>query len=106
LRIVFNGPRRSIDQPPSGFYGQPLWNMNFKLLLKTVFVILVLLLLVLMGMYNQDTITFTLPPMLKQHIKLPAALMFFAFFAVGLLTGTILTAGGKRGGSKSVSAGK
>ena len=80
--------------------------MNFKLLFKTLFVILVLLLLVLMGMYNQDSIGFTLPPLLKQRIKLPAALMFFAFFAVGLLTGTILTAGGRRGGSKSVSTGK
>ena len=74
--------------------------MNFKLLAKTLFVIVVLLLLVLMGMYNRDGITFTLPPLLTQKIRQPAALMFFAFFAVGVLTGTILTAGTKKGGSK------
>ena len=61
-----------------------------------------LLLLVLMGMHNQDYINFSLPPLLKTRISQPAALMYFAFFAVGVLTGTILTAGGKRGGkSKS-----
>jgi uncharacterized integral membrane protein len=76
--------------------------MDFKLLLKTLFVIVVLLLLVLMGMHNREYIWFTLPPLLEQKIKQPAALMFFAFFAVGVLTGTILTAGGKKGGSKSV----
>ncbi len=75
--------------------------MNYKLLAKTLFVILVLLLLVLMGMHNRETINFTLPPLLKQKISQPAAIMFFAFFAVGVLTGTILTAGTKKGGSRS-----
>jgi uncharacterized integral membrane protein len=75
--------------------------MNSKLLAKTLFVIVVLLLLVLMGMHNRELISFTLPPILVQKIKQPAAIMFFAFFAVGVLTGTILTAGGKKGGGKS-----
>ena len=75
--------------------------MNFKLLAKTLFVIVVLLLLVLMGMHNREFISFTLPPLLEQKIKQPAAIMFFAFFAVGVLTGTVLTAGGKKGGGKS-----
>jgi uncharacterized integral membrane protein len=74
--------------------------MNAKLLAKTLFVIVVLLLLVLMGMHNRESIFFTLPPLLEQKIKQPAALMFFAFFAVGVLTGTILTAGTKKGGGK------
>jgi uncharacterized integral membrane protein len=77
--------------------------MNAKLLFKTIFLIVVLLLLVLMGMHNQDYINFSLPPLLKTRISQPAALMYFAFFAVGVLTGTILTAGGKRGGGKSKS---
>jgi uncharacterized integral membrane protein len=73
--------------------------MNAKVILKTIFLIVVLLLLVLMGMHNQTTITFTLPPLLTKTISQPAALMYFGFFAVGVLTGTILTAGGgKRGG--------
>ena len=76
--------------------------MNLKLLLKTLFLIAVLLMLVLMGMHNKEIISFTLPPLLAQKIKQPAAIMFFAFFAVGVLTGTILTAGlGSKGGGKS-----
>jgi uncharacterized integral membrane protein len=73
--------------------------MSFKLLLKTLFFILVLLLLVLMGMNNRGTVNFTLPPLVKSVIQAPAALMYYAFFAVGVLTGTIMTAGGgKKGG--------
>jgi uncharacterized integral membrane protein len=77
--------------------------MNAKLLLKTLFIILVALLLVLMGMNNHHNIDFTLPPILNRVIQQPAALMYLAFFAVGLLTGTIMTAGrGKKaGGIKS-----
>ena len=78
--------------------------MNAKLLLKTLFFILVLLLLVLMGMHNRGTVDFTLPPLIQQVIRQPAALMYFAFFAVGVLTGTVLTAGTGKGGSKSVKA--
>lgn len=77
--------------------------MNAKLLLKTIFFILVLLLLVLMGMHNRGFVDFTLPPLLERTIKQPAALMYFAFFAVGVLTGTIMTAGG---GKKSGKASK
>ena len=72
--------------------------MNAKLLFKTIFLIAILLLLVLMGMHNRETISFTLPPLMKQTISQPAAIMYFGFFAVGVLTGTVLTAGGKRGG--------
>jgi len=59
------------------------------------------LLLVLMGMNNHHKIDLTLPPFLTRVIQQPAALMYLAFFAVGLLTGTIMTAGGggKKGGS-------
>jgi uncharacterized integral membrane protein len=79
--------------------------MNAKLLLKTVFMIVVLLLLVLMGMNNQQKIDFSLPPLVKENLRQPAAIMYFGFFAVGILTGTILTAGGggKRGGSSGKS---
>jgi uncharacterized integral membrane protein len=78
--------------------------MNARLLLKTVFMILVLLLLVLMGMHNRGTINFILPPLLTTSISQPAAIMYFGFFAIGFLTGTVLTAGGggrKGGGGKA-----
>ena len=76
--------------------------MNVKLFLKTLFFIVILLLLVLMGMHNRGVVDFTLPPLLDKVIKQPAALMYYAFFAIGVLTGTIMTAGnGKKGGAKA-----
>ena len=75
--------------------------MNVRLLLKTLFVIVVLLLLVLMGMNNRQWIGFSLPPLIPRKIEQPAALMYFAFFAVGVLTGTIITAGGGKLGKSS-----
>jgi len=80
--------------------------MNAKLLFKTLFFIVILLLLVLMGMYNQSRVEFTLPPIMSKIIQQPAALMYFAFFAVGVLTGTVLTAGKKGSGGSSKSGGK
>jgi uncharacterized integral membrane protein len=84
-------------------YRDPDLTMNSKLLLKTVFLMLVLLLLVLMGMYNRGRVDFLLPPLINKQITLPSALMYFAFFAGGVLTGTILTVGsGSKGkGGKS-----
>lgn len=76
--------------------------MNAKLLFKTVFLIIVLLFLVLMGMNNRGTVSFSLPPVLPKDVSQPAAIMYFAFFAIGFLSGTVLTAGGgKGGGSKT-----
>ena len=73
--------------------------MNAKLLLKTTFLMIVLLLLVIMGMHNQRLVPFILPPLVKHPVSQPAAIMYFGFFAVGVLTGTVLTAGaGKKGG--------
>ena len=75
--------------------------MNMKLILKTLFLIFVLLFLVLLGMDNQHNIKFAMPRILtKKNIELPAAIMYYTFFAIGLLTGTILTAG-KKGGAKT-----
>lgn len=75
--------------------------MNAKLFFKTVFLIAILLLLVLMGMNNRKTVELSLPPLLPKTQEMPAAIMYFGFFGVGVLTGTILTAGGKRGGSRT-----
>lgn len=66
--------------------------MNIIMLLKTVFVTAVLLLLVLIGLYNNAPVDFKLPP-LTAEVKQPAALMYFAFFGVGLLTGAVLSIG-------------
>ena len=77
-------------------------HMNAKLLFKTLFLMLVLLLLVIMGMNNRSKVSFALPPILPKAITQPAAIMYFTFFAVGVITGTVLTAGGgKKSGSSS-----
>lgn len=75
--------------------------MSTRLLLKTLFFIMVLFLLVLMGMHNRNNVDFMLPPFLKQAIQQPAALMYFAFFAIGVLTGAIFSVGPGREGGKS-----
>src|SRR4029434_8000602 len=77
--------------------------MNAKLFFKTVFLIAILLLLVIMGMNTRKTVELSLPPLLPKTQEMPAAIMYFGFFGVGVLTGTILTAGGNRGGSRAKS---
>ena len=76
--------------------------MNAKLLFKTIFLILVALLLVLMGMNNQGSVALSLPPLIHKSLSQPAAIMYVGFFGLGFLSGAILTAGsGKKGGGKS-----
>ena len=67
--------------------------MNMILLIKTGFVMAVFFLLVLMGVNNRNPVDFNFPPVLSQVVQQPAALMYFGFFAVGVLTGTVLTFG-------------
>ena len=55
-----------------------------------------------MGMINRQTVSLSLPPILPNTQKMPAAIMYFAFFAVGVLSGTLLVAG-KKGGASSKS---
>ena len=77
--------------------------MNAKLMFKTIFVILVALLLVLMGMNNKGDASLTLPPLISKVITQPACIMYVGFFGLGLLSGVIIIAGGgkKGGGGKS-----
>jgi len=67
--------------------------MNVTMLIKMVFVTAIFLLLVLMGVHNRALVDFNLPPLVTQGIQQPAALMYFAFFAVGLVTGAVLNTG-------------
>jgi uncharacterized integral membrane protein len=76
--------------------------MNWKLLLKTLFLIAILLLLVIMGMNNAESVSLKMPPLFSKPQSMPAAFMYFAFFAIGVLSGTVLTAG-RKGGGKSKS---
>jgi len=74
--------------------------MNFKLVLKTLLIIAVLVLLVLMGMKNQQDTILSLPPILPKALHLEAAFMYVGFFGFGFLIGTLMMAGGKKGASR------
>jgi uncharacterized membrane protein YciS (DUF1049 family) len=63
-------------------------------LIKLLFATAIFALLVLIGVYNRTEVDFNLPPLMAQVVKQPAALMYFAFFAVGLITGAVLSLGG------------
>jgi len=79
--------------------------MNAKLIFKTLFLIVIALILVIMGMNNKASAQLSLPPLLSKAVTQPAAIMYIGFFGLGLLSGTVLTAGGgkKSGGGSSSS---
>ncbi len=68
--------------------------MNVTSLIKLLFATAILSLLVLIGVNNRDLVVFKLSPLMTQVVQQPAALMYFGFFAVGLVTGAILSIGG------------
>ena len=77
--------------------------MNIKLILKTLFIIAVLALLVILGRSNPGSASLNMP-LLKEPFKLEAAYMYYGFFAVGFLCGTIMMSGGKKGGGAAKSS--
>ncbi len=78
--------------------GRAEQSMNTKLLLRMLFLIAVLLLLVLMGMNNRQSVQLSMSPLFDKTPKVPAALMYFGFFALGVVSGAMIVAG-KKGGS-------
>jgi uncharacterized integral membrane protein len=78
--------------------------MNFKLIFKALLIIAVLALLVVLGMYNRQTVILSIPKSWGPQQSLPAALMYYIFFGVGFLVGAVMMAGGGKkssGSSKS-----
>ena len=75
--------------------------MNIIMLIKTVFVTAILLLLVLIGLNNSAPVDFNLPLLFSSAVKQPAAIMYFAFFAVGLLTGAVMSIGMRKSSRQS-----
>jgi uncharacterized integral membrane protein len=65
-------------------------------LIKTVFGTAVLLLLVMIGLNNRAPVDFSLPPLVNSVVQQPAALMYMVFFAVGLISGAILSLGSRK----------
>ena len=76
----------------------------FKAVIKTIALLFILFVMLYVGMNNTHAIDFHFPiagTTAKEPIHASAALIYFGIFAVGVLAGTILTAG--VGGQKSES---
>jgi len=73
-----------------------LLRMSFKVLLRSIVFLLILFVMLYVGMNNTESISFSFPIAFSKSIREPAALVFFGVFAVGVLGGTLLHAGGGR----------
>jgi uncharacterized integral membrane protein len=69
--------------------------MKAIMFLKLSIVTAIVLLLVLIGLNNSAPIDFKLPPVMAGVVTQPAALMYFGFFSVGVVTGAILCIPGR-----------
>jgi len=63
---------------------------------KVIFILAVLLFMVIMGMSNRESVNFEL--INRQIGTLPAAILYFIFFGVGLISGAVLAVGWRRSG--------
>jgi hypothetical protein len=80
-------------------------SMNAKLFLRAFVILLLLFVVLYIGMENRHRIDFYFPILLEKKVTQPAALLYFAMFAIGLIAGMVLNAGGG-GSSKGDGAGK
>lgn len=75
----------------------------FKIVVKTVLLLGILFVVLYVGMNNTHQIAFNFPvagTSGQKPIQASAAVIFFVMFAIGLLAGTILNAGGGKAGAK------
>jgi len=63
---------------------------------RVLFILAVLLFMVIMGMSNRETVNFELVN--REIGALPAAILYFIFFGVGLVSGAVLAVGWRRSG--------
>jgi uncharacterized integral membrane protein len=68
--------------------------MNIKLFLRTLVFLAILFVMLYVGMNNLQPIRFSFPIASDKAVEQPAALIFFGIFAVGVLAGVVLGAGG------------
>jgi len=71
--------------------------MSFKSVFKSVVFLAILFAMLYVGMNNPQKIDFSFPIVFQKKITESAALIYFGVFAVGVLAGTVLTAGGGKG---------
>lgn len=77
--------------------------MTAKMFLRAAVFLLMLFAVLYTGMHNTHRIDFYFPVVFAKKVAAPAAIIFFALFAVGVLAGMALNAGGA---GKSTSSGK
>jgi len=75
--------------------------MNAKTLFRAIVFLLLLFVVLYVGMENKHSVDFYFPLLLDKKISQPAALLYFGMFAVGVLAGMVLNAGGKEKGGES-----
>jgi len=76
----------------------------FKAVLKTIALLIIAFVMLYVGMNNVHTIDFYFPvagTTAQKPIHASAALIYFGVFVVGVLGGTMLHAGGGKGGEKA-----
>jgi uncharacterized integral membrane protein len=74
--------------------------MSFSAIIRSIIFVLILFVALYVGMNNVHEINFFFPiagTTAKTPIHASAAIIFFGMFVVGVLAGTILTAGGGGG---------
>jgi len=70
--------------------------MNARTLFRGIVFLLLLFVVLYVGMENPHRIDFYFPVLLDKKISQPAALLFFAIFAVGVIAGMMLNSGGDK----------
>jgi len=78
--------------------------MSFKVFFKTVVFLVVLFVMLYVGLENRQSADFYFPVMQQKKYTTDAALIYYAMFAVGVLTGMVLTAGSGKGGRSKAPA--
>jgi hypothetical protein len=65
-------------------------------IMKLVFGVVIIALLVMTSLNNSGKVDFNFQPLLAQGVKQPAAVMYFGFFGIGLITGAVLSLGSRK----------
>ena len=72
--------------------------MNARMFLRAVVFLLLLFVVLYVGMMNTHRIDFYFPVLLEKKLSQPAAIIFYAVFAIGVLAGMMLNSGEKEKG--------
>jgi uncharacterized integral membrane protein len=67
--------------------------MNAKTLFRAIVTLLLLFVALYVGMKNTHPIDFYFPVLLEKKLSLPAALLFFGMFAIGVMAGMVMNSG-------------